>query len=71
MLKPGGLNPIGAYVDWNWGSAHVKNRRSRTGILVRYGNDTGHAVSKLQESVSLSSTEAEFRAIAKGYITVA
>lgn len=70
MLKPGRVNGISAYVDSNCGSLHEKNRRSPTGVCVRYGDAPIFVVIKLQRSISLSSTEPEFTALDEGCISV-
>jgi hypothetical protein len=50
------------YADADWGR-DLDTRRSVSGILHKLGNTTIHWSSKLQPTVSLSSTEAEYRVL--------
>lgn len=60
VLKPGSHTQLGADVDASWGIEKEQNRRSRSEILIIYGNWVVHSSIHLQKSVSLSSAEAEY-----------
>lgn len=52
------------------GSVHEKNRKSRLGIIIWYGDATIYTASRLQKTISLSSTEAEFTALREGCTSI-
>ncbi|XP_019251084.1 PREDICTED: uncharacterized protein LOC109230001 [Nicotiana attenuata] len=55
---------VKAYCDFDW-AAYPDSRRSITGYLVLLSNNPISWKSKKQETISLSSTEAEYRALRK------
>jgi len=69
-LCAGGGNQLSAYVDANWGGEPGSNRRSRSGIVLFYGNAAIHFTSTLQKCVTLSSTEAEYVALSEASKTI-
>lgn len=69
-VQPGYVNKICAYVDSSWELQQDKILRSPTGIVVQYGSALVYAVGKWQKTISLSSTEADFRAFAEGWTFV-
>ena len=64
-LKPRSSTSLSAYVDANWAGERGSCRRSRTGIIIYYGNAVIHYSTSLQRCVTLSSTEAEFVAMSE------
>jgi hypothetical protein len=55
---------VKSYVDADW-AQDLSNRKSTSGYLIFFGKNLIFAKSKLQKVVSLSSTEAEFIALAE------
>lgn len=70
VLRPGHDDQLTAYVDSSWGNAFEKGRRSRSGMIVKFGHAVIGAVANLQNCVSLSSTEAEYVALTEAVKTV-
>lgn len=64
-LQTGDSNQLSAHVDSNWAGESGSGRRSRTGIVIYYGNALVHYNSTLQKCIALSSTEAEFVALSE------
>lgn len=64
------MNEINACADSNRVSSHEKNRRSRTGVCVRYRNVRIYEISKSQKWISLSSTEDKSTALVERCIAV-
>ena len=64
MFQPGPLR-LTAFTDSDWASNPV-DRRSTTGFLIFLGNNLLTWASKKQPTVSRSSTEAKYRALAVG-----
>lgn len=69
MMKPGHEQQLTAYADANWGGESGLNRRSRTSIVVYYGNKHTRIYIYIyisccsQKGVSLSCYEAEYIAL--------
>jgi len=55
-------NTLHSYADVNWGR-DIDTRRSISGILHQIGNSTVGWSSKMQPTVSLSTTEAKYRVL--------
>ena len=62
LLSPNPKNELNSYADADWGR-DVDTRRSVSGILHQFGNSTVGWSSKLQPTVSLSTTKAEYRVL--------
>lgn len=60
VLKPDQSNQLSAHVDANWAGEPGAGRRSRSGVLIRYGKAAVYFRTSLQKCVTLSSTEAEY-----------
>ncbi|KAF2302567.1 hypothetical protein GH714_037799 [Hevea brasiliensis] len=72
LLRPSSVYEISAYSDSDWAGS-IEDRKSTTGFAIYLGRNLVSWASKKQRSVSRSSTEAEYRAIAnttlsKGYL---
>lgn len=63
ILRPTTLNQLHAYSDADWAGS-VEDRKSTTGYAIYLGRNLISWSSRKQKSVSRSSTEAEYRAIA-------
>lgn len=70
-MNPGNGDQLSVHVDADWAGETNSRRRSRTGILVRYGKAPIYASSSLQKSVSLSSAEAEYVALSEACRVIA
>lgn len=66
MIEPGDSDQLVAHVDSSWGGEAGFGRKSRTGIVIKYGNAPVYTTSVLQKCTALSSTEAEFIALSEG-----
>ncbi|XP_019265020.1 PREDICTED: uncharacterized protein LOC109242641 [Nicotiana attenuata] len=64
FMSKDGDHTVKAYCDSDWASCPV-SRRSITGYLVLQGNNPIRLKSKKQETISLSSAEAKYRALRK------
>lgn len=64
IYRQGTPMKLTAYSDSDWGSC-PSIRRSRTGLVLRFGGNLIHWQSKLQPSVTLSTAEAEYTACAE------
>lgn len=51
---------LSAHADSNWGAEPGTQRRSRSGIIARYGKAPEYIISMLQKSIALSSTEEDY-----------
>jgi hypothetical protein len=56
---------ISAYTDADWGGDHL-DRRSTTGYVIQINNCTVSWATKKQQTIAISSAEAEYMAIAAG-----
>lgn len=63
LLRPSTVCEINAYSDSDWAGS-IEDRKSTTGFAIYLGRNLVSWASKKQRSVSRSSTEAEYRAIA-------
>ncbi|KAF2292180.1 hypothetical protein GH714_014984 [Hevea brasiliensis] len=63
LLRPSSVYEISAYSDSDWAGS-IEDRKSTTGFAIYLGRNLVSWASKKQRSVSRSSTEAEYRAIA-------
>lgn len=70
VLKPGGNEQLTAYADSSWGNAYERERRSRTGMIVKFGNAVIVAATNLKICMSLSFSEAEYVALTESIKTV-
>ena len=61
MVHPDQIDTIHGTVDSDWGG-DTNHRRSVTGIVIKYAGGTIFYKTKFQETIALSSTEAEFTA---------
>ena len=64
-LSAGKGDQLSAYVDANWAGEPGAKRRSRTGIVIFYGEAAVYYTTVLQKGVTLSSTEAEYVALSE------
>ncbi|XP_055829711.1 uncharacterized mitochondrial protein AtMg00810-like [Solanum dulcamara] len=69
LMSATGDDLLRVYCDADWGAC-VNSRRSITGYLVHYGNSPISWRSKKQATVSRSSTEAKYRAMASSVAEV-
>lgn len=65
IVKPGSGNQVVDYADSYWGLDQEKNRKSRTGVPVKFGDAPILTTSIRQKSISISSTKAEYNALAE------
>ena len=65
VLKPGSGTQLSVHVDSNWAGEPGTQRRSRTGIVIRYGDAVVSFSSTLQKCIALSSSEAEYVAMSE------
>lgn len=70
IISPGDGNQLSAYVDSSWGGEPGFGRKSRSGIIIKYGNAAVYTASVLQKCTALSSTEAEFIALSESSKTI-
>lgn len=64
-LPNGDKSIINGYTDADW-DGDIEERKSTSGVLIRLGTSPITSTSKNESTVALSSTEAEYRALAKG-----
>jgi hypothetical protein len=57
---------LSVYVDADWAGANTGDRRSITGVSVYLGSSPVNWISKRQDSIALSTSEAEFYSITEG-----
>lgn len=57
VLKPGDRNQLTTFVDASWGNSYERERRTRSGMLVKFGVVVVAVATGLQKCVSLSPTE--------------
>jgi len=69
-FQPGLSDQLSSHIESSWGGERGFGRRSRTGIVIKYGNATIYTTSILQKCTALSSTEAEFIALNEGSRTI-
>ena len=63
QLDPGSEPGLCALLDVKWASKRGEGRRSRSDMLIFYGNDLVYYSSVLQKGVTVSITEAEYVAL--------
>lgn len=64
-LSAGKMDQLRAYFDVIWDGEKGSGRRSRTGIVLFYGEAPAYLTTSLQQGVTLSSTEAEYVALSE------
>lgn len=70
ILIPVCDDQLSVFFDSSWGNSFEKNRKSRSGMLAKYGNTVVAAYTNLQKCVSLSSSEVEYVVLSEAIKTV-
>lgn len=63
LSKPGDSNQLTTIADANWGSSHEREKRSRSGMKIKFGDVVVAGPTNLQKFVSLSSPAMEYVAL--------
>ena len=69
-ICPHNSNQLSAHVDSSWGGEPGFGRKSRSGVIIKYGDVAVFTASVLQKCTALSSTEAEFIALSEATKTI-